>query len=538
MATALPLCIILLGCCLCLEVAKGQPYYDPEGNYYDLNPSAPDVGVTSEPSTALAKTTSRASGNDSKDSHPGVSGSHYYDEFMRRDDVPDVKYLEDTGASKEEEDYAPLPRAMEPEMIFNHAYKNNATQPPRSTFAQTDGLMVRISNRTQHEAGNISCDVVSNAGCDVIHYERCDPKTRSCQCLKGFLRETAAGGQGACKAASFYHGHLTVNAPGVDQSYSVEQLQPIKWRLMTLIQLTFTKQNIRGVLDLDIHSIEKQGQRMTLKFELTMDKSLTSGLGEIQNVLSQQLMVTPRGDMLLESEVKGALVNNSEYSSLFSPLVEINPCINSDHNYCSTHAICSYVGDAVTCQCENGFDDPTPNLYRLPGEHCVEKCHCQNGGLCVDDDILSGTKQCSCLKWYFGTQCEIDGKEVLVICCSSIGSLVVLSLLLCCCYYFCSKHKDSNVRSRMLHFSPDISILKLPRVWMDTTTSFHEHELSPENNRRISITSESNPYFDGYILEDIPLSTLPRHAEAHSPYYQTTLGHHQATMSSHSFYRY
>ncbi|CAL1540841.1 unnamed protein product [Lymnaea stagnalis] len=559
----LTLSIIIIWYFFNLEVAKGQPYYDAEGNYYDVHPAMHESTAhgSDDPMRALTGNHENSGGalpakeDDGKDTPlSNTPVPHYYDDFLKRDDVPDFKYLDEAESSKDavlspnninkqgDGDTALTMRHKpydDDDTLYHHAYKNNATQVPRnqSTLA---GFPVRQFNHTfdDVQSGNgSSCDVITHSGCDVIHYERCDPLSGKCRCLNGYLRENALSGVGACKGASFYHGHLTVRAPGVEQSYTQQQLQPIKLRLMTLIQLTFKKQNIQGVLDLAIHSIEKQGQRMTLSFELGMDKALTSGLGDIQNVLSQELMVTPRGDLLLESASREASLNDSEFSRLFSPLVEVNPCIDDEHNYCGDHAVCRYASDMVSCQCQHGYNDPSPNLYRLPGELCVEKCSCHNGGLCVDDDIPLGTKQCSCLKWYFGAQCQIDGKEVMVICLSSLGSLILLGLLLCCCYYGCSRHKDNSVRSRMLHFSPDVSILKLPRVWMDTTTSFQENDTSPPNDRRLSIASE-NPYFDGYILEDIPLSTLPRHTESHSPYYQATLGHHPATMSSHSFYRY
>ncbi|XP_059139836.1 uncharacterized protein LOC131927975 [Physella acuta] len=534
---------------------EGEPFYDAGGNYYDFHPISENLERLNIDGSM------RALGEDSigqmrpidlhvSESPLSIPPHHYYDDNIRRDDVPDVKYLDENEATKDGvlhdidfykrdnlDSLSDREKSTGVNRLYHTRYSNNGTGSPHNfTHHSTHGY-----NGTTHDLGQVnssSCDAVTHSGCDVIHYERCDAKLRVCRCLNGYLREHGIVGLGGCKAASFYHGHLTVRASGVEQSYTPQQLQPIKHKLMTLIQLTFRKQDIQGVLGLDIDSIEKQDQRMTLSFELGMDKALTSGIGEIQHVLSQELLVTSDGELLLDPTVRENTGNETELSSLFSPLVEVNPCINSEHNYCGTHAICKYTNDVMSCHCQKGYDDPSPNLYRLPGEMCIEKCSCQNGGLCIDDDVLAGTKQCSCLKWYFGSQCQIDGKEVPVICSSSVGSLIFVGSLLCCCCYCCSKHKNNNVRSRMLHFSPDISILKLPRVWMDTTTSFHENDISPENNRRMSIASESNPYFDGYILEDIPLSTLPRHVEPHTQYYQATLGHHPATMSTHSFYRY
>ncbi|BFY99284.1 hypothetical protein BsWGS_02324 [Bradybaena similaris] len=381
------------------------------------------------------------------------------------------------------------------------------------------------------------CDPKSHSGCDVIHYERCSPERKQCRCLNGFLPENPSLGIGPCKAVSFYHGHIKLGAYKPSQRISDEQIVSIKQKLMNLIGLSLKRRGMDVLLDLNIHSVEMEGQQPSLTFELGLHKDILSGFEDIRSAISHDVVMMSEGEFLLDTS-SGHFTIGSNGSS--PALVEVNPCISQEHNHCSPHATCAYTSGSVSCQCHQGYEDVTPHVYRLPGEVCVEKCKCHNGGLCVTVDVLSGSRECSCLNWYFGAECQVNGKELLVICCCSMGSLVILGVTMCCCYYGCAKHKDNTARSSMFSFSPDISILKLPRVWMDTA-SYNDHELSPPDPRRMSMSSERSPYFDGYIMEDLPLGSVQRHGDNHSSYYQisqASLGHCPATISTHSFYRY
>ncbi|RUS75511.1 hypothetical protein EGW08_016728 [Elysia chlorotica] len=110
----------------------------------------------------------------------------------------------------------------------------------------------------------------------------------------------------------------------------------------------------------------------------------------------------------------------------------------------------------------------------------------------------------------------------MVICVCCLGVILIIAVGLCCGFHARAKHKERVSKSRMFHFTPEPNIIKLPRVWMDTPS--YLDDLSPQNNRRMSMasTADVNEYFGGFILEDLPASSIQRHADALSSYYQTT----------------
>ncbi|GFO03084.1 hypothetical protein PoB_002958900 [Plakobranchus ocellatus] len=333
------------------------------------------------------------------------------------------------------------------------------------------------------------CDPETHFRCDVIHFERCDIETRKCRCLNGYLRD--ADDTGSCHAANFYHGHVTMGTSNPDRKYSVKQMNSIRLELLQkannvfLIAITiyqirqlFKMRNISGVLDISINSYEAKDQELDITFDLSINKALVPEMEDMESLWKDLTMLPlseePQED-LQDLPATNYTANSQRNGFKFeSPLIEINQCSQEAYHHCSPLAQCLYESPKVTCRCQPGFEDAALDLHRLPGEVCIEKCNCRNGGICLNVDEVRGTKQCRAAK------------------------------------------------SRMFHFAPEPNILKLPRVWMDTT-SFHA-DLSPQNPRRMSMASgaDCNEYFGGFILEDLAGPNIQRHADALTSYYQTT----------------
>jgi len=86
-----------------------------------------------------------------------------------------------------------------------------------------------------------------------------------------------------------------------------------------------------------------------------------------------------------------------------------DPCTSPELNYCSEHAYCFH-NDTYTyqCVCMEGYSDLSITEY--PGEVCEVVCgreSCENDGHCR---VEADTVRCSCVNWFVGERCEVNGK--------------------------------------------------------------------------------------------------------------------------------
>lgn len=69
----------------------------------------------------------------------------------------------------------------------------------RSTLQSNLGSGYNKTSSDVSSSNTSICDPATHSGCDVLHYERCNPETRQCRCLNGYMRENAATGAGSCR---------------------------------------------------------------------------------------------------------------------------------------------------------------------------------------------------------------------------------------------------------------------------------------------------------------------------------------------------
>lgn len=195
---------------------EGEPFYDAGGNYYDFHPSSENLERLNIDGSMRALGEDNIGQMRPIDLHVSESPlsnppHHYYDDNIRRDDVPDVKYLDENEASREgvihENEFYKrgsldsLSNTQKPtgvNQLYHNTYRNNDTGSPHN-FTHDSTQSFNGTTHDSHKVNSSSCDSVTNSGCDVIHYERCDAKMRVCRCLNGYLRENGIVGLGGCK---------------------------------------------------------------------------------------------------------------------------------------------------------------------------------------------------------------------------------------------------------------------------------------------------------------------------------------------------
>ncbi|XP_046374743.1 uncharacterized protein LOC124147935 isoform X1 [Haliotis rufescens] len=349
-----------------------------------------------------------------------------------------------------------------------------------------------------------TCTQRTHKGCDVINYERCT-QMGTCECLRGYLKDVITE---KCIAAQFFTGEIELANDYTEDfaDKSSDAYIKLTSQLQQVLLRAFKSQDVAGILRIKVTNIATE--KVLVTFEIAVDKVNSGGRDYLQRQYYQGLTSTAHRD---ENEglvkLKGTdliLGTNGSIAWYLKPFTETNHCVERAHNYCDVNARCTHKMRSFTCSCNDGFVDVSPDKLRTPGEQCAVKCPCRNNGTC---DSVNGKTECRCPKWFIGSNCEINGKDLLIICCSVLGGLLVLTVLLCLVCICAVKNRKSSRSSTVGVGSLDTSVVKLPRVWMDGTRPY---ELPPRDTRRWSYVSEPIRYVDEYMMDDyVHAETLP-----------------------------
>ncbi|XP_025111492.1 mucin-13-like isoform X2 [Pomacea canaliculata] len=373
------------------------------------------------------------------------------------------------------------------------------------------------------QAAPVPCDVISNSGCQVSGFERC-LEPGYCGCLNGYLRQPDTGN---CVAAQFFQGEISF----VDRfsekllDKNGQDFKNLANAVRQVVMKALISQGTRGVLDVYVTSISRNlnTKRVTVKWELAVTSAFNPKREDLMAAYNKGIVdaayVDTTDSLIKITDTSLVLGNNGTMATFLQPIMEFSHCVDKNHNYCAANADCFHSLASFQCACRAGFDDVSPAVSITPGETCIESCGCENNGTCQRDG--TGSTKCRCPDWYLGSTCGVNGKDVLIICCSVIGCLIILTVILCvfCFCTSCSKDRKSSRSSTVGVGSLDTSVVKLPRVWMEGPRPY---EMPPRDMRRWSYVSEPVRYVDEYMMDDyVHAETLPlpRSQDAKKKYY-------------------
>ncbi|XP_076462431.1 mucin-13-like isoform X2 [Babylonia areolata] len=409
---------------------------------------------------------------------------------------------------------------------------------------------------TTPPGGARQCDVSTHSGCKVEKFERC-LEPGFCGCLKGYIRKDS----GDCVAAQFFHGQLSVVDTDPDQILTAGSAgyNTLVVEITTVVLRALTSQEARGVLHVQVTSVSRENGRLLIGWEVAVTAASNWHAEKLTRVYNEGIVnmsyVDPKNRLLKLNGSDLVLGHNDTLSAFLKPISEFSHCVDKQHNYCDVNANCVHSLGSFTCTCRQGFDDVSPDVRDTPGERCTESCSCENDGACKRDS--SGNKYCECPDWYIGSNCETNGKDILIITVCVVGALVVLVVVLCLVRHCLAKRsrKSGGGGSGVggvggggstvgVGSSLDTSLVKLPRVWMDAPRFY---DPPPRDKRRWSFVSDPVKYLDEYTMDDyVHAGTLPlpRSHDAKKKYYAaypmgtTNHGYSTLTLPARPFPRY
>ncbi|ESP01309.1 hypothetical protein LOTGIDRAFT_157487 [Lottia gigantea] len=258
------------------------------------------------------------------------------------------------------------------------------------SFVPTDTL----NNSTQ-------CDERNEDSCDITHFERCS-KDGLCKCLRGYLPNRE---DNKCVAAQFFRGEIPLDKNSLDKYGDKNTLN---YEIRQVLFSGFSSQGLTGILDIDVISMSKKDGNVV--FEIALNKDTAPRRQQLQTMYNRGLTASAYVDidgMVKLSGTNLVLGQNVSMSQYLKLLSEFSHCVDPNYNYCDLNARCTHSMRTFTCQCEEGFDDFSPDIFKAPGENCKVSCKCENNGTCSEGD---GVSACVCPEWYIGTNCEINGK--------------------------------------------------------------------------------------------------------------------------------
>lgn len=381
------------------------------------------------------------------------------------------------------------------------------TQPGWLTTTTTSTTRRERMSRTDREFAPIPCDTQTHIGCKVENFERCGERGR-CQCLRGYMFSPQTG---FCVAVQYFWGQLYLwrNFSLVQPWNEVSnQYKLIKQQLRDKLLLLFRNQKIPGLMDIQVMKISWQVTTVEVKFQVFLDKRLAPRNKEIETIYKDGLQsrqnIKRLNGFYVFVDSHFAIRMNITQSSQIS---EHNPCADSASNYCDPNAKCKHTMKSFTCSCIPGYEDTSPDISHAPGEVCSVWCGCKNNGSCQRSN---GEISCRCLSWYLGEKCEINGRNLVIILCSTLGGLLLLTIMICIfCISFCRRKAKKSSSSRHLSAS-DSTLVKLPRLWNETVPT-HMYEVpAVSDRRRWSYVSDPIRYPEDMVQEDLfATGTLP-----------------------------
>ncbi|KAK6171897.1 hypothetical protein SNE40_018320 [Patella caerulea] len=361
------------------------------------------------------------------------------------------------------------------------------------------------------------CEPGFNDECDVNNYERCSTKGR-CICLQGYLPDRQTG---TCVAAQFFRGEITFANKFSESLNDTNSDEYVKFNseIRQVLYSAFSNQRLKGILDVYIISFDPDSNKAV--FEVALDKNSSPRREKLQTMYNRGLTAVAYvdTDRLVKLTGTGLILGkNASMSQYLQLLTEYSHCVDANHNYCDMNARCTHRMRTFSCRCQDGFDDISPDVFKTPGEVCRFACKCKNNGTC---EVVEGAETCSCPNWFIGSNCEINGKELLIICASVLGGLLILTVLMCFICICTMRKRSRSSRSSAIGMGSnlDTSVVKLPRVWMDGSRPY---EVPPRDTRRWSYVSEPIRYIDEYMMDDyVHAETLPlpRHQDGNKKRY-------------------
>lgn len=363
-------------------------------------------------------------------------------------------------------------------------------------------------SRRGREFATIPCDTRTHVGCKVDRFERCGDRGR-CQCLRGYMFSPQTG---FCVAVQFFWAQLYLwrNFSLVQPWSEISnQYKLLKQQLRDKLLLVFRSQKIPGLMDIQVFQISWQLKTVEVKFQIFFDKRLAPRNKEIEQLYkdglkSPKIVHKSTNGLYVFVDSRFAIRRNATQSS---QITEYNPCADSTSNYCGPNAKCKHTMKSFTCACRPGYEDTSPDISRAPGEVCSVWCGCQNNGTCQRSN---GEITCRCMSWYLGEKCEINGKNLVIILCSTLGGLLLLTILICLlCIFFCRRKARKSNSTRHLSAS-DSTLVKLPRLWNDAVPTPMYDAPAVSDRRRWSYVSDPIRYPEDLIQEDLfSTGTLP-----------------------------